>query len=285
MRPVLLLLPALLGAGCLANLRPDGLPPGRPDPGQEARGRAVLAQMLEAHGGEAWARTKSLELVATDEWRGMFAVLGNPWPEDKVQVDLRYRVGSFDGQAEFLAGDRAGLVWGVQAWRTYTRAPGAAPVFQEDADIRFMLPALQYLFELPIRIQGAELVAYAGDGMLEGRPCDVVLATWGSLDGHRGADQFVLYVDRETHRLLKAHYTVRDFAGFAEGAVYYDDYRAVDGVLIPFSQRIVSAGDDPPDEWIHTVQVSDARTNTVPAEVFVADAALPVLGDVKPAAP
>lgn len=279
--PTLLL---LLTSGCMTNLRPDGLPEDRPPAVAEARGRGVLSQMQAAHGGEAWTKAETLSLTMTDEWRGLMGSLANPWPASTVKVDLRLEVGTFNAQAEFLEGEPAGTTWGIQSWRTYVERPGMGITFEEDDDIGFILPALQYIVELPGRISAAELVAYAGEAEAQGRLHDVVFATWGKLDGHSEADQYRLFVDRETRRLTKAHYTVRAFADFAQGVVFYDDYREVNGVLVPHRLRITASPDDAPEDWVHEVTVEVAQVNAVPVDVFVADAALPRVGDEKPSA-
>ena len=275
-------LAVLTTAACTTNLRPAHLSEHRPTPTESTRGRALLAEALQAHGGIRWSQTETLDLRLRDQWVGLLGALTNPWPESDITVDLRLRVGTFDARAEFIGDNLAGTVWGMQGWRTYHHNEQGDVVFEDNDDAAFILAAVQYLIELPLRLRSAELVAYAGREQVSGQEYDVVFVTWGQLDAHREADQYKVYLDPATKRIVKAHYTVRDFARFAEGTIHYEDFRLVDGLLIPYRMSVTSSVDSSPDDYIHRIDVERVGRNKTTVSTLIVDPAGSTSSDTKP---
>ena len=278
------LLASIASTGCLASIRPPTSDP-IPGPLLEARGRERLSAAARAHGREAWSQTRSLSYRMTDAWQGLLGALGNPWPESMVDVRMELRTGTFDARATFMTGDEAGTTWGMQSWRPYEVRPGGAPRITDDGDTRFILAAIQYLLEFPFRASAAPLVADAGSTEVDGRAYDLVFVTWGSWDAHADADQYVVYIARESGRVEKISYTIREFARFATGTIHFSEFRdAGGGLLVPTVQVITGAADDSADDHIHVIRIDPAtlERNTVPPSTFVVDPSLPIMGDQKP---
>lgn len=271
-------------SACTASLRPATVAVSPPDVEAEARGRQILARAADKHGMKAYRRTQTLSYRMQDHWQGLLAILGNPWPDAQVDLMMTFRTGSFDGRAELLSGEARGEVWGLQAWKSYKARPGEAAVFEADDDLRFILPAVQYLLEFPFRAQGAEIISYAGEAEVAGRTYELVFVTWGDYEAHTGADQYVAYVDKETGLIRKVQYTVREFARFAVGTIHYDDLRDVGGLVLPMTQTVTGAPDDDLEDYLHrmTLVPDSVRLNEVPRERLIVDVNLPTLGDEKP---
>lgn len=268
LRPTLfaLVLAPLVGVGCTKDLRPPGLHDlGSPESAR--RGRSLLEETLEAHGGgQAWLTKKTTTTSVRDTWQGMLGALANPWPDASAAVTMHFINGGMDSRAVFAQGSRSGETWGrLQDGRTYTIDRHGKLSFTNNKDARFILAALHYLNELPFRLaREAPQLAYVDSIHLHGRQYERILGTWGiSLRPSSEYDQYLLYIDADTKRLAKVFYTVRDFARFAAGCMNYDDYRVVDGIAFPFLQTVTEQCDqkDYLSSNLHQVRVSKVNYN------------------------
>ena len=259
---------ALVGSvflvGCTKDLRPPGIGDSASAPGV-ARGRLLLQQAVQAHGGlKLWRTKETTTALLRDTWVGFLGRFANPWPEASTALSMQYVNGTLSARAQFLEGSRAGSAWGrTDDGRTYLVDRGGKRLPTENKDARFILAALQYLNELPFRLSlEATQITYVDRVRLNGGTYDRVLATWGSnLRPNTNHDQYMLYINTETKRLAKAHYTVRDFARFAAGCMHFDDYRAVDGLVLSFLQTVTNDCEQPGyvSDYLHQVVVSSVR--------------------------
>ncbi|MEL7368804.1 MAG: hypothetical protein AAFN74_07825 [Myxococcota bacterium] len=267
-------------SGCLASIRPREL---SPSTSSEARGRMLLEEALQAHGGAHWDEVESITLDMNDHWKGVLGWYGCPWPHRNIDLDLALRAGTFDAIARIKNGDEPGLALGMQAWKTYRRAPGAqAAEFDEDTDIKFILAALQYFAEFPVRILKAPLIAYAGPKTVGDKTYEVVYATWGQFEAHSDNDQYMVYIDPDSHRIEKIDFTLREANRFISSVMHFEEFQTVGGLAFPFKQSITFDVDDDPDDYLHRVTVKSVSLNSERIESFIVDAKLGASGDFKP---
>lgn len=241
-RRLAMLLTASLALTACGNkdLRPDDL---TISSSAETKGRQLLAMMEGAHGSKAALmahRTYSVEL--RDEWTpGIARAVAMPWEFSGQKIRLDTEATTDDSRITFLEGDMEGTVWGVQHWATYTQQPGEEPVFAQDDDVWFWGPTVQYFFEAPFRLSEGGVVSYAGQRELGGKNHDLVYITWGSAEPQDDIDQYVAWLDAETHRLAYLEYTVRDLGGFLSYIIHYEGYRDIQGVMVPTTMTTHSA--------------------------------------------
>lgn len=248
----------VLLTACLSDIRPPGVGDG-PDPASEAEARQQIEAMATAHGREAWASNSRVEMTLTDTWQGMATVL-NPWPDTVMRGHVVQTPGTFDSRADFLDGTRTGDSWVLKGGIAYHVDPEGTRRTEENADAAFILPTVQYLLDLPFRIDEAPIVRSAGRQTVSGAPYDVVFATWGSPIGNLDFDQFVLYIEPDTHELAKVQYTVRDVARFVSSTSHFEDRQVTDGVLVPRRVTVTSSPSDPTDTgWKHQMVIEDLR--------------------------
>lgn len=283
-----------------ADLRSEGVRRGSLSAGaspEAERGRALLRAAARAHGLEALAAKRTMEVVAVDEWKGS----SGWWPAPTQRFRAERLLGTFTSRVELLDGPDAGRIWGLQSWRPYRRASRDAPpeLLDEDIAITFYLPTLQYFDELPLRLIGAPVVLDAGDAELAGRRFCRVFATWEPPEPHADHDQYELWLDAETLRIEKVAYTLRDAVDFssrwmapllriaAVGTMHYGDYRMIDGVLVPFRQTVTlgrptGAPASLDEGYLHRLTVESVRFDTVPPAALQPIPGLPEPGDRKP---
>ncbi|MCB9523255.1 MAG: hypothetical protein H6702_07710 [Myxococcales bacterium] len=267
-RPLLTLyLAAAALAGCTADLRPPTLRSGVAAD-QAAQGRALLAKMLAAHGGAARFRAaRDARFTLTDTWpQWLNRTAAMPWPASGQRLRAEFLLGQDDGRLTFLGGDEDGWVWGVQDWATWTQRPGQARDWDDDDDVRFWVPTLAYFLELPFRIGEATVVAHGGEVEVAGQTYTTVFASWGTAEPQADVDQYVLYLDPQTHRLAYAAYTVRDMYGFLKGAVRYQDWQPVGGLLFP--QRMTMTDVPGGDDVTHEVRIEAADVELKQPDAF-----------------
>lgn len=249
----------VLTGGPLADIRPSTVSLAD-DPAAETRGRALLETMAQAMGAPALVGHTTSELTVHDTWHGMFGMMA-PWPAASQLVEVTTAIDSFDSHATFLDGPAKDTTWGIQAGRTWTDA--GAVVAADDANIRFILPTVQYFFHLPHRIQEAPIVRHVGRQTLEGTDYDVVYATWGEVAANPDFDQYVLFIDPTSKRLAKVHFTVREAMRFATGAAHYDDLEDHGGYLVARRLAITGAPhEDPATDAMHTFVLKDFGFDT-----------------------
>ena len=249
---------------CTADIRPEPYGLDQPIAEDAKRGRALVERAKAAVGGDAWLAHRTASIDMRDTWQGLVGWLGNPWPEMQVNVRMDLALGGADARAEFLDGDDAGLVWGLEAQQTYESAPGGPPMAVENSDAEFILSALHYLIELPVRATEMPLLTALPDEVVRGRRYHRVLGSWETLSPHAEHDQYLLYIDAEDGRIAKAEFTIRAIAGFARGAIHYEDVRDVAGMRVPYRMTLSSAAtDDPSEGWLHVVEVERYRFDVI----------------------
>lgn len=257
---------ALTASACLADMR-SGVLLQRNAPAEEARGRALLAAAQDALCGggacrERWLAQAAVAAELTDEWFGVARAV-NPWPENPIRARFVFVPGQDDSYASVLGADNSpGTQYGIHDWNVWRRNPGEAAIYEDNADMRFMLPTLQYFLELPFRISDAAIVDYGGQTRIGDVQYDVVYATWDTYPPNPRVDQYMIYINQASRRAELVGFSVRDMAGFAQGAVQYGDYRQTGPFLLSHDLRLIAAVDDP--SLVHHIKVAEFRA---PAEL------------------
>ena len=203
---IILLLILLVAQGCkIADLRTAAIDTNTLN--REEKAVQLLEKVIAINDLQKLADAETYSLEAMDNWKGLLAVM-NPLPKDNTVMALRFRPNSFDGQLEYLDGDNK-TVHGVQSFRYYKIKDDGTLKLRNKKSIVFALPAIQYFFELPLRLHSAPFLKYAGTAKVEGKKYDLVFATWQELEPHKEHDQYLLYINKETGQLDFANYTVR----------------------------------------------------------------------------
>lgn len=250
-----------------ADLRPPG---GDFEAGAEAEGRRWLERAAAAQGGDALRAHPTISLWMSDEWPGWFMQsLGMPWPEDGQRFRIDARVLTDDGRLTFLGGDEDGAGWGIQRWVTYRfDADGRLhfdPPNDPDERVKFWIPTTLYFPFMAWRLQEASVIRWIGPEEIGGRTYQRVFVSWGRADPQDDVDQYVVFIDEQTHLLRWARYTVRDVAGFAVGLMRYEDYRSFGPLKLPTSLRVV-ADYEAEETGLHRYRLEKAELSpTLPA--------------------
>ncbi len=241
--------------GPLADIRPSVITVAA-QPDREARGRALLASMLEAHGGaEGFTASPVRSFDFEDEWVGLPAMMTS-WPEPFVRGRVTQRSHSFESRIDFTDGSRAGDSWGVsdgQPWETTAGVVSHA----DNPKIAFALPTAHYFLELPLRMTEAGVVRYVGSETVRGVAYEVVFLSWGSVEASPDVDQYLVYIEAETGRVGLVHFTVRDAMRMAVGTAHYLDQEQLGGMWLATRIPITAKVGDDPAHYMHEMRFSN----------------------------
>ncbi len=280
---ILLFLIALLTQGCkIADLRTAAIAKTTPD--REEKALMLLEKMIATNHLEKLVAAETYSLEARDNWKGVLA-LANPLPKDNTLMELRFRPNSFDGQFEYLEA-KTETVYGVQSFQFYKIKDNGIVTLRKKKSIVFSLPAIQYFFELPLRLRNAPIVKYAGSEMIEGRNYDLVFATWQQLEPHKENDQYLLYINQETGQLDFANYTVRGLYLPAPGSIYgsirFSNRKTTqDGITYPGTMTIQLNKLKKEKRFAHRISINQLRLNNFALEQLYPINELEYLGDTK----
>ena len=245
----------------------------------EKHAKALLQEMGEAHGIANWGNINTYAVKFEDNFFGTLGANSHGYAEDSVRFLLQYIPNSFDGKLEFLSGDNMGKSWGIQSWKSYVSTPTQRHKFVNDSDIIFWLPTYQYFIEFPMRIQNANSFAYAGEAEIDGKNCEGIIASWNTTEPQRDIDQYLIWIDKKTKRIVKLEYTIREMYNFLTGAAYFHDYKNYDGILLPSSMPVESNLLE--EGFLHEMRILTFTKNNFPESDLRPNRALVPMGDAK----
>ncbi|MFK7950952.1 MAG: hypothetical protein AB8G11_25455 [Saprospiraceae bacterium] len=244
----------------------------------ETKAKALIIEMGKAHNIEAWKNIRTYNVDFEEEFFGRIGKSGNPYPDMKTELLLSYIPNSFDGQFHFKSGQNKDTGWGLQSWKTYNII-GKKNTFEENKDALFWIPTYQYFMEFPLRIQKATAFGYAGTKEINDINCEGVIVSWNTIEPQRKIDQYLIWLHPETKQIVKLEYTIREISKLIKGAVYYQDYKNYDGIILPsklpVESNLVKNG------WLHEMRIKDFTKNIVTINSLRPNKDLSVLGDSK----
>jgi hypothetical protein len=263
----LLLIIVLFGYGCvsflkLSDLQLDGYKfPNNPD-----KAKLLLKEMGIAHQIHMWDSIETYNVIFEDEFYGFFGKQSHPFKEQKMTFSLNYIPKTFNGQLEIVSGKEEGAIWGIQSWETYRKNINGKIEIKKNKDMKFWVPTYQYFIEFPNRIQEATAVDYIGSKTIHGIECEGVLASWNTVLPQKDIDQYVIWLDSQSKRIVKVQYTVRDMYRFVSGAAYFQDYKDYDGFMLPSVLPVES--NLVKDGYLHKMSIVNFTPNKLSSNVL-----------------
>ena len=280
---------ALLMQGCMADIRTKLVKKEGITQTNEEKGKSLLKKAWKKHGYANLHNHQTYSFEGADIWKGMMGRMGKPWPEAKSTIAFKYAVGTFDSQAHFKDGKREGVIAGLQSWNYYEKEVGKGIEFKEmNKRIRFGLSAYHYFFEMLDRLERAPIISYAGEKKFNDTNYDLIFATWDKPEPHMKNDQYMLWINRNTGMLEYAEYTLREsylkIPGYKAfyGSIKYDDFRNVDGVMIPHQQTVFLNSPSKKDKkHLHRLNVKNFEFDSFDLKELYPNPEIQKIGDSK----
>lgn len=266
----------------IADLRTSEINDTTPD--REQKAIDLLDNAIKNQNLDLLVNSGTYSYKITDNWKGLSALF-NPFPKDNELMEMRFRPKSFDSQF-FYINAKDQTRYGVQSFKYYKIDDSGNLKFKNKKSISFSLPAIQYLFELPIRIKDAPILKYAGSKEIEGSTYDLVFATWDSLESSKEFDQYLLYISQQTGLLTFASYTVRDAylpsPKNVYGSIRYEDIQEnSDGIKYPTTIYIQINGLKSKNTWTRKMTLQDLKLNDFEVSLLYPNKDIKFLGDSK----
>lgn len=214
-------------------------------PKSEAKAVALLADSQRVHGAGAFAKVRDLSV----RYDGRWASVGRRF--QPVLADTKFRRSS---EERLLFGPRiiAQEHSGPAGRKVVVRTPGRVAVSYNDslsadveanaaaalvADAYTMFLLGPFYFSRP-----GILLAFDGEGIVDGAVCDEILAVLRPGFGSAKEDRVLLSIDREAKQLRRVRMTLNGLESTlgAEVDVTFRNFRRIGGVLWPtdFDERI-----------------------------------------------
>lgn len=241
---------------------------------QPIDGRALLMKMGTAHNIAKWDSVSTYTVIFQDEFFGTIGQQSHPFPSSQQEMVLDYIPNSFNGRMSF----DDGMTWGVQSWNTYIRQKSGKPVLKEDKDIEFWVPTYQYFIEFPMRIQSATAISAAGEKTINGKLCKGIFASWNDYKPQSDVDQYLIWVDAETHIIQQLEYTVRNQYGFLTGVCDYTAYKDFNDIPLP---TIMPVGSNLVDGHLHQMGINGVSFDLIPKSDLLPFDHIQEIGDEK----
>lgn len=287
MNKLIICIVAIFLSGCLSSVSTDlvkteGLK-------NKDQAKSILKKSLVAQGWNTISKFETYEVIANNYWKGTIGKIGTVWPDADINLNLKYAIGTFDGQVTYLNSKSKGEIHGLQSWQSYEIAPGKKLVkfkTKLDKKVAFGLSAFQYFFELTSRMNQLDLITYAGEKQFNGKTYSLVFATWDKLKTHRQHDQYLLWINKETFMLEYCEFTVHDplmIGGrLATNTIHFSNFQEVQGVQIPFELKInVGKPTTKSKKFVHKLSVEAFKFDTFPIDVLYPNKNLQRIGDSK----
>jgi len=264
----LCILSILLLSGCvnvfkLADLKPDGYN----FPNNKEKAQQLMKDMGAAHRIHMWDSLETYAVTFEDEFYGFFGKLSNPFKEQKIELYLNYIPHTSDGQLKILTGKEQGAVWGVQSLETYTKNETGQIIKEKNKNLNFWIPVFQYFIEFPSRIQDASSVDYIGSKVINGIQTEGIIASWNSIDKQKDIDQYLIWIDANTKRIIKIEYTVRESARFVTGEASFLNYKEYNGMILPSELPVTT--NLTKNKLLHTMRINDFKANPLPIDMLM----------------
>ncbi|WP_304235707.1 hypothetical protein [Jiulongibacter sediminis] len=282
----LIVLIALL-TSCMADIRTASIKKEGITPENQKKGRELLLKTRKKHGLDQLKQHKTYQYTAHDSWKGFLGKVGKVWPEPELDLDFKYIPGTFEGKVQYLSGDVKGLSGGLQSWHYYEIDNSGKLEFKRtNKRIEFGIAAFQYFFEVLDRMPDVPILAYAGEQTVGNQSYEILFATWHKAEPHKEHDQYLLYINKETGYLDFLTYTIRDnylpVSWFLHGTVKYENLKIIDGITVPFTQKVYLLGPHDEDKnLIHELSISDFKFDIFEPEELYPDKSLPRVGNSK----
>lgn len=277
---------ALLLTGCLSSVRTKTVR--KEGMTNEQKGKDILEKAWKQQGMDSLLTHKVYQVKGVDTWKGLLGKTGKLWPNAEAEIDLKYRIGSFDGRVEFLDGKRKGVIAGLQSWKYYEQEVNDTIVFKKKANprVKFGLAAFQYFFELNDRLRNAPLITYAGETEFRGQQYHQVFVTWNKLKTHKENDQYNLWINKETNVLEFCEFTIHDSflpgGSLIGGSIEFANFKRVNGINIPFTQFVyVGKPKVDSNKFLHRLTVNSFEFDSFDEEVLSPNKTLQKIGDSK----
>ena len=105
-----------------------------------------------------------------------------------------------------------------------------------------------------------------GNKIINGIECEGLIASWNTVSPQKDIDQYVIWLDSQSKRIVEVEYTVRDKHKLAIGVVHFQDYKDYGGFILPSVLPVKS--NFLKEGYLHKMSIVDFIPNKLPSNVL-----------------
>jgi len=200
------------------------------------KGKELLSKMENAYGGWAeWKKYKYGCFIQEADWYGRKTI--SHWDTLPQRFEMRCELGSNNSELTLLNGKNKGSKYWIEDGDQKRQQKNKEIELKKNEYHEKML-FKNYWFQFPFRIREAQIISYGGEEELNGQKYNILYATWGSETANKDYDQFVLYLNKSTHKIEKLYFTVREKLNKISLTAEFKDFRNTNGLELPYSQYV-----------------------------------------------
>jgi hypothetical protein len=197
------------------------------------KGVSLLRKAAEKQGLTQWRNHQSYHLNFMDTFFGIKGAFVRPFPKSTNTLMLDGATDSYNGILSFSGGSKNGKQWAYLDHKTYLKKVGDKWGLKDKSKIKFWIPTYKYFIEFGFKIIETDVVTYAGSVDYDNNTYDLVLASWKSLAPQKDIDQYLVWINQKTGLINIAQFTVRDQFKFIVATAFFQDYKDINGAMIP----------------------------------------------------
>lgn len=229
----------LLSLACInqpKDIRNDFLKTGITEESKR-KGMQLLQKMEDAYGGRnVWDSLSTGEFIQIADWYGRTPLAH--WDTLPQRYRLLASLGTNDCELELLNGPNAAQMYqiaGEEFWQKY----GVSEWENLERNSYYEKMIFKnYWFQFPFRIGEASIISFAGKEEIEGKSYDLLYATWGQEEANSTYDQFLLYLNEESHLMEYLYFTVREKMESQGLTARFDSFAQAGPLILPYSQFV-----------------------------------------------
>lgn len=221
-----------------------------------------IKKLQKSHHYNEWKKIDYYSLKVNDKFFGLIGKATNPFPNNPITFDAIFDAHSFNSKIQ-LEHIKNKEIWGLFNSKSYKQVNNESISNKRDKKIEFWLPTYQYFFELPHKIQEADILLNSGKAKFNDQSYQLIYATWKNAEPNKEFDQYILWINENTNLIDMVQFTIREKGKFLKGAAIYTKYETVNGLVLPaeieIKQKITNK------KLIHNIQYHQfKKLDTIP---------------------
>lgn len=181
---------------------------------------------------DLYSKKSSLRVKALDVWESTIVRWLTPLTDNRQQFEGRLNLFHQGVEFTYLNGDKKGNIIGFDG-QPYEIA-GKGKEYKDSSSIALYLGPLQSYFEWHQTLLRKGEHQLLGRKVMNNKPYEVVYVTEGRSENLEDYNQYLVYVNAETHLVEFIEFTMRELMASYKGVIHYRDYQPVQGVLMPY---------------------------------------------------
>jgi len=199
------------------------------------KGKTILDAVANEYGYQNFQNFDTYTAHVTIEATSFLGKIGHSFKDNPTEITFTAIPEKVGGELRIIDGKQKGEVWGYQQNIAYKKNQQGDISFRKYKKIAFQVPTIQYLIELPMRINTADKITFLKDSVYNNTQYHIIFASWRAYKPQRDIDQYRLWVNAETQRIDIVEFTVREKLPFVWSRLFFSEFKEFEGVTFATS--------------------------------------------------